>query len=133
MFRKFFTLTAAFGIVGLSLLPADAQSFRTSSRAVSRIQTTAPKSSFDSNFEKFNQDLGATGNRMAADRAMIESSVSANQTAQSNAIQADTGVNSQRAFNNSQAQALNSGGLYNTPVRTNNTWLFSDPVYYYHY
>lgn len=113
MLRKIFALSFAVGVVGFSLLPADAQTFR-SSRTVRTTQSSA----FDSNFQKFNQDLSETGEKMKVNRAMVESMTAKNLAAQSAANQADTAESLQRAFTNGQVQALNSGGMYNTPVRT---------------
>lgn len=113
MLRKIFALSFAVGVVGFSLLPADAQTFQ-SSRTVRSTHSSA----FDSNFERFSQDLSETGEKMKVNRAMVESMTAKRLAAQSAANQADTAESLQRAFMNGQIQALNSGGTYNTPVRT---------------
>ncbi len=119
MLRKLFALSFVVGVVGFSLLPAEAQTIRSS-----RTVRTSHTSAFDANFEKFSQDLAETGEKMKVNRAMVESMTAKNQAMQAVSNQADTAVSSQRAFTNGQVQAVNSGGVYNTPVRTTVTPVF---------
>lgn len=132
MAKHLLAITAAIGIVGFTSTSANAQSFVSRGHASSRTETTttisAPKSSFDSNFERFYQDLGETGDRMKMTHAMVECLTASKHTAQAISNQIDTGTTAQRGFLNSQTQALNSGGTYNTPVRTN-IGLFPDPFF----
>lgn len=71
--------------------------------------------SLKKSFDDFNDSLDRTGRRMKSD---YESSLQV--TAHRNAIEAQTNLTDTNkvlndSYQNTQAQALNSGGLYNTP------------------
>jgi hypothetical protein len=102
--------------LSLPLLPANAQSIskRAGSTYANDTFVHTPRTSFDNSFDAFNRDLSETGDRMTQAYANMNFKLAQRQNldAQSNFLNNYT---SQQAFSNSEVQALNSGGLYNTP------------------
>lgn len=118
MFRLLATVISGVGILVLSSPPVEAQTFVTSGRTTST-EVSAGKTAFDQNFQSFFKDLGETSDRMNLLRTLSENSAANRSYTHALTNQADTGEQLQRSFTNSEAHAANSGGTYNTPVRTN--------------
>lgn len=132
------TLKIIFSLVlllsAVSFLPANAQSFTSGRRvpvAMGEPFISTTRSSFDDSFDSFSKLLSSTAETMrkSYDQSCIEASKRNAIDAWANQI--DTWTTAQQVFMNGQAQALNSGGIYNTRGTTV-PWGFSTwgaPVY----
>lgn len=117
MLKQVSLISASLVLLSVSVLPVDAQSFVSRRRAAYRSSAALEQQSRD-----FNRELGETAERMRINHARMEAMNSARLEANARANQIDTGTAAQNGFINSQIHAVNSGGLYNTPVRTNPWW-----------
>lgn len=109
-------------VLGSSVLPCFAQNFTKKGQKRNnnvnfgggRFIDTGP-SALGSSFKDFNKSLDNTASRMRRDHDRSENAAAHRNLVNAQANQADTGLQLQRSFNNTQRQAVESGGLYNQP------------------
>ena len=120
MYRLLATFVFVLGFVMSNIQSAEAQTFVTNGRTTTT-EVTRGKTAFDQNFQMFYQDLSETSDRMNLLRTLSENSAANRFFTHAMTNRADTAEQLQRSFMNSEIHASNSGGTYNTPVRTNSS------------